>query len=331
MYVIQERNVNGCFVIGMKALREYGNTYPSRNGEMIEMPTPVVSVYTEPTERVLFDHVRDANPYFHFFEALWMLVGHKDVAFPGSFAKQIAEYSDDGETLNGAYGDRWRYYFGYDQLVNIIIQLREDPMSRRVVLQMWDGRDDGLNDTSKDLPCNTVAYFALRDGYLNMTVSNRSNDIIWGCYGANAVHFSMLQEFIARAIGAEVGRYYQVSNSFHAYTGNPQWERIHETLQPGPVDPYSMGKVRPYAMMWPGTDCSDWMDQLELFFEAPDTFHTREGNDLFFKNVVSPMWLSHQAYKDGRMGQAREVLERIPPTVDWRVACYAWLDRRSKI
>jgi hypothetical protein len=42
--------------------------------------TPVVTCYSAPTQRVLFSPMRDANPFFHLMEALWMLAGRDDVA-----------------------------------------------------------------------------------------------------------------------------------------------------------------------------------------------------------------------------------------------------------
>ena len=68
-----------------------------------------------------------------------------------------------------------------------------------------------------------------------MTVSNRSNDIIWGTFGANAVHMSMLHEYVASALMLHVGKYTQISDSFHAYTAgsnryNIQWNEVSDFL-----------------------------------------------------------------------------------------------------
>ena len=67
---------------------------------------------------------------------------------------------------------------------------------------MWDAKQDlSHRNESKDLPCNTHVYFSIREGFLDMTVCNRSNDLIWGCCGANAVHMSFLQEYVATMWG----------------------------------------------------------------------------------------------------------------------------------
>lgn len=74
---------------------------------------------------------------------------------------------------------------------------------------------------SKDIPCNLGVLFRVNDNNLDMTVTNRSNDIIWGLYGSNHVQFSMLHIAFAESLGWELGTYTHVSNSFHAYLDGP--------------------------------------------------------------------------------------------------------------
>ena len=212
-------------------------TKNSRNGPVLKFTVPVCVSYKEPTRRTLINPTRDANPFFHIFESLWMLAGRNDLAPLKYFVSNFDNYSDDGETLNGAYGYRWRHAHirpgpqevgdeigGYDQIEILIKHLKEQPNTRRAVLQMWDVRNDLLKiDTSKDVCCNLSALFQVRykeginEKWLDMTVFNRSNDAIWGLTGANAVHFSVLQEYIALAIDAIPGMYYQITNDLHTY------------------------------------------------------------------------------------------------------------------
>src|SRR5215510_3212831 len=144
MKVIHARNVNDAIVRGAQLLKEGGRPQPSRAGGTIEYPEPVCTVYERPLERVLFDAVRDANPFFHLMEALWMLAGRRDVGWLARFNQRMATYSDDGVVFNAAYGYRWRNQFqlktgdGGDQLSAIVKLLRADPDSRRAVLQIWD-------------------------------------------------------------------------------------------------------------------------------------------------------------------------------------------------
>jgi thymidylate synthase len=194
----------------------------SRNGPVLRYKVPVTTVWSDPTNRILWNETRDANPFLHFIEAAWMLAGRNDLATVAKLTPQMASYSDDGHTLYGAYGYRWRHHFGFDQLQTIIEELRKNPETRRCVLQMWDGHEELKKAVTggKDCCCNTAIYFDPLDGKLNMTVTNRSNDTVWGAYGANVVHMSILHEYVAAQTGLQLGTYYQMSNNLHLYTEN---------------------------------------------------------------------------------------------------------------
>ena len=74
-----------------------------------------------------------------------MLAGRNVVALVKQFNTRMAEFSDDGETFNGAYGYRWLSTFDYDQLKIVVDELKKDPDSRRCVVSMWDPRNDLQN------------------------------------------------------------------------------------------------------------------------------------------------------------------------------------------
>lgn len=220
MFVLDVRNVHQALPWAVQVLKDHGIQRDSRNGPVLQMPTPVTTVYRQPLERVVFWPDRDANPFLHCYEALWMLAGRNDVAPLKRYSKQFAEYSDNGVTLHGAYGKRWRDWFDgirRDQLTVIVNRLRANHDDRRCVLQMWDAPHD-LDVDTKDAPCNDMATFQIDHlDRLHMVVFCRSNDIVWGAYGANAVHFGYLLEYMATRIGVQVGTYTQVSVNWHAY------------------------------------------------------------------------------------------------------------------
>jgi hypothetical protein len=66
-----------------------------------------------------------------------------------------------------------------------------------------------------------------------MTVSNRSNDLIWGTYGANMVHFNLLLTYVAAAVGVPKGYYHQVSSNTHLYMDFPITQRFIEKDEAG--------------------------------------------------------------------------------------------------
>ena len=146
---INVRNVNHALHEACWWLRVAGERATTRNGEVIRAPGPVITIYQQPTERVLFNKRRNANPFFHLMEALWMLAGREDVDFPAYYVARMREYSDNGLLLHGAYGFRWRRAFldadeaePIDQLTYLADHLKANPDSRRTVLAMWSAERD---------------------------------------------------------------------------------------------------------------------------------------------------------------------------------------------
>ncbi len=323
------RNVHEALPKGIRAIKEWGNPRDSRNGPVLVMPEPVTTIFRKPMERVMFHRERDANPFFHFFESLWMLAGRNDVAFPALFVSRMKDFSDDGKTFNGAYGFRWREHFGTDQIQIICERLAMNPEDRRCVLAMWDGSHD-LGLDSKDLPCNTQAFFSIGcDGNLDMTVCNRSNDMVWGLYGANAVHFSVLQEYMAAKIGVDVGQYFHLSNNYHAYlsTFTPLADAALNE-----ISPYVDFLVRPYPLMQ-GCLPIDWDTDLEDFFQEEPQVQSGNFRTPLFNDVVIPLWEAHRSYREltgeKRYTESLGILESCAAS-DWRWAACDWVEQRYR-
>lgn len=337
--VIKVRNVNEAFVEGITHLLEVGERRPSRNGTVIVAPHPVITEYLQPTERVLLSPLRRANPFFHLMESLWMLAGRNDVEFVKKFNKRISSYSDDGVYFHGAYGHRWKVAFGTDQISKIIRLLHACPNSRRAVLTMWSsGLDLRDEEYVLDVPCNTQAYFGINNGKLDMTVTCRSNDAVWGAYGANVVHFSVLQEYVAAGLGVEVGVYRQFSNNFHAYTDVYSEEKLEAIVEDVKgrnlytfFDTYTVPVVRSFAQ---------FNYELGWFFESPpkeeeantaeECVHINNGqySEPFFREVVVPMYLAWLSYKRKDSLRVLAFLSCVSAD-DWRIAARYFLGAKN--
>ena len=340
MYLVY-KNVNDAFR-GLVQIIQHSKSVvgtPSRNGLVRKFPHPVTVCYQQPTERVLFNKARDCNPFFHLYEALWILAGRNDVASLKKYVSTIDQFSDDGVTFHGAYGYRWRHWFGYDQLEGVVEELSTNPGSRRVVLQMWDSTcnppyagtewSDSYKSVTggKDVPCNTHAYFGIRQAelekqsFLDMTVCNRSNDVIWGMLGANVVHFSILQEYLAAHIGVEVGNYYQFTNNLHVYLDNwrpDEWLKDQFYLERKLVQ-HRIPLVR---------DIDAFDRELPKVVDSIDTPIVTEP---FLKNTFIPMMAAFRAHKRrnyiGDLG-AMTLIERVHSD-DWRITGRDWLMTRK--
>jgi len=251
----------------------------------------------------------------------------------------MTQFSDNGITFHGAYGHRWKNHFSYDkeatidQVSTIANRLKTNHDDRRQVLQIWDCSVDLTDQANKrDIPCNLVVHFQIVNGALDMTVFNRSNDIVWGTYGANAVHFSMLQEFIAVAAGVDVGRYWQISDNWHGYraTVDPLFPLAEQRCMPpdvGPVNPYAA--FEPFPMI--NTDIDTWQDDLRMFLDEEG--RAMGYKDRFFRRVALPMMAVHNTYKDmanpNRFLQALNLAQQIKAE-DWRKAVEEWIIRRNQ-
>lgn len=338
----------------------------SRNGPVLVVEEPVTITYERPTERVLFNAARDANPFLHLYESLWMLAGREDVAPLTYYAKNFLNYSDDGVTLNGAYGYRWRHadtsVEPRDQLEIIIEHLKSKPESRRAVLQMWDVENDLLQiDESKDVCCNLSVMFSLRDKWvddsdahaamaevmdgppkvLDMTVTNRSNDLVWGTLGANVVHFSVLQEYMAAHLGVEVGVYNQFTNNLHVYENN--WKPEEWLAWEGDAD----RTLIDYAERSDGVGVSgnnpmrmiplvsmpyefdlEVLQFVELHKCGDEEPSVKLFTEPFLVDVASPLLRAFHAWKTRKDAKAAMIWASRVKAEDWRIAAQDWLERR---
>lgn len=320
-------NVCQALPLGVDMLMSNGTRQKSRAGDVIVANGPVLTQYTKPWQRVLTNRVRDANPFFHLAEAMWMLAGRHDADFLNQFVHDFGlRFAEDG-LLRASYGYRWRKHFGIDQLSYIIKRLKDDPNDRRIVLSMWDGHEDLVpnaeshvqRDGRKDIPCNTHVYFRVNDGKLDMTVCCRSNDIIWGAYGANAVHFSFLQEYIACHLEIEMGCYYQFSNNYHAYmdeidklaakSKRPLFYSLQDDVYNQPVLLYPLV-----------SDLESFDEELQMALNCEPSCYRNK----FLSEVLIPALEAHRSYKKN------EEVEGLIFADDWRIACMEWISRRRE-
>lgn len=319
--MIEAYSVDDAYHKAMSFMDTFGEEQPSRNGNVFSPPFPVTTVYHDPTKRVIFNMHRAANPFFHLAESVWMLAGENDARWLDQFVSDFsARYAEKDGTQYGAYGHRWRKHFAVDQLEIAAERLRRDPQDRRVVIQMWDAMVDMFDPRHepvepRDVPCNTQIYPRIVSGLLDITVTCRSNDVVWGAYGANAVHFSIMQEYLAGLIGVGVGTYYQISNNWHLYSSVADKFRHDLDLPDYPG-------TAPIGENWDA-----WLGDAKMFVSDPFAVGHPYVNR-WFENTLGRMMRAYHLHKrDKNPLGARQVADTIEAP-DWRLAAVRWLEAR---
>lgn len=205
----------------MDGILDSGHEVGSRNGRVKELLNAQI-VITDPVRREVLSINRKANVFAQIAETMWVLAGRSDIEWLSAYLPRAVDYSDDGKVWRGGYGPRIRGgHFGFDQLEHVVDLLTEDPLSRRAVIAIYDPTTDAA--PGKDIPCNDFLQFQSRDGALHLTVTVRSNDIMWGWSGINAFEWSTLQEIVASLLGINVGHLVFNIGSLHLY--QQHWDK----------------------------------------------------------------------------------------------------------
>jgi thymidylate synthase len=214
MYVIHGHNYRSVLYESLRRLEQYGRKCMPRGKVTIEIESTCL-VIDNPRDRVALLQGRQANIFSTLAETIWVLAGRNDLSFISYYLKSIANFSDDGVSLHGAYGPRLRNWKGVDQVMQVYQLLYADPDTRRAVISLFDPECD-FDNTRRDIPCNNWLQFLIRDGKLNLHVVSRSMDVIWGST-INVFEWTVLQEIMATWLGIEMGSYVHYIGSLHIY------------------------------------------------------------------------------------------------------------------
>lgn len=355
MKVISVRNVHRALPEGIRHLILEGIHVNTRVGVVRRSPEPVATRYDRPWERVVFWPERDANPFFHYLETIWMLAGENRLDYLVMFNKRMAEYSDDGLKTHAGYGHRLITQNG-DQIKDAIDMLKKNHADRRVVLQIWDSKLD-LGRVGKDVPCNFAIDLKIVQGKLQFIVHCRSNDIIWGAYGANAVHMSMIHQVIAELVGVPMGPYFQISDDYHGYkdTMRPLYHLADE-VETGYERKdcwYSSNNYTPrHLVANPVHITTDWdavKEQCQEFVTLVANAGSGAREALYSKRQTRGQWAypmledaalmvcayqRYQHWTGDRAGRAHSLLSAYLYVIglgdaQWAEACNEWLKRRE--
>lgn len=215
MYHCQAGNYRDTLRSCLTELMKDGSSVSPRNLLTRELEDVTLAI-SNPRDRTPSLPGRNANIFALLAETIWVIAGRADLEFMKYYLPRLPQFSDDGTTLSGAYGPRIRSWSGVDQLTSVYETLRADPASRRAVISLFDPSRDH-EQARKDIPCNNWLQFTIRNNRLNLRVTSRSMDVIWGS-AINIFEWTILQELLAHWLQVDVGQYTHFIGSLHIYS-----------------------------------------------------------------------------------------------------------------
>ncbi|XP_019165413.1 PREDICTED: putative bifunctional dihydrofolate reductase-thymidylate synthase [Ipomoea nil] len=152
---------------------------------------------------------------------------------------------DDGD-LGPIYGFQWRHFGasytdmhadytgqGFDQLLDVINKIRNNPNDRRIILSAWNPSDLKLMALP---PCHMFAQFFVANGELSCQMYQRSADMGLGV-PFNIASYSLLTCMIAHVSGLVPGDFVHVIGDAHVYRTHvrPLQDQLQKSPRPFPI------------------------------------------------------------------------------------------------
>lgn len=281
-------------------LFEEGSKVCPRGQETHELIAPEIYL-NSPIDNLAFLKERRYNLVYSVAESMLLISKKDETKYFTRFNPNMANFSDNGVTLNGSYGYRIA-----DKIDDVVNRLKSDHDSRQAVLTIYQ---NDVTKITKDPPCTMNLHFLIRDNKLNLIVYMRSNDIIWGT-PYDVFMFTTLQRLIANQLGIYVGWYRHIPSSFHVYSQH--YDLLKAMKDCEAISTYFPFNVNDYRKM-----ASDYIN----FIDNDEVRYTKilepDGNvaNIEAKKVLN-LFYNQATYKDAEFGIKNnyQITDDIP---DW--------------
>jgi thymidylate synthase len=166
-------------------------------------------------------------------ELLWFLRGETNVKSLQEKGVYIwDEWADKDGNLGRVYGAQWRSWYGhwpartdyYDQIADVVKEIKGNPNSRRLIVSAWNVGEIGMMALP---PCHMMFQFYVANGKLSCQLYQRSGDLFLGI-PFNIGSYSLLTHMIAQVCGLEVGEFIHTIGDGHIYLNHI--EQVKEQL-----------------------------------------------------------------------------------------------------
>lgn len=174
------------------------------------------------------------------YELLWFLSGNTNIKWLNDHGVTIwDEWADERGDLGPIYGKQWRAWKGeggeiYDQISQVIEQIKFNPDSRRMIVSAWNVADLQLLIEGKKTappPCHTLFQFYVANNQLSCQLYQRSADSFLGL-PFNIASYALLTMMIAQITGRELGEFIINLGDAHIYTNHFELVKLQLTREP---------------------------------------------------------------------------------------------------
>lgn len=171
------------------------------------------------------------------YELLWFLAGDTNIAYLKEHGVSIwDEWADANGDLGPVYGHQWRSWTGadgktYDQIKDVIHQLKTNPDSRRMIVNAWNVADLPRMALS---PCHALFQFYVANGKLSCQLYQRSADVFLGV-PFNIASYALLTMMIAQVCNLEAGEFIHTFGDAHLYTNHLEQAKLQLSREPYPL------------------------------------------------------------------------------------------------
>jgi len=168
------------------------------------------------------------------YELLWFLNGDTNVKWLNDHGVSIwDEWADKNGDLGPIYGHQWRKWQGadgkiYDQVTDIVGQLKTNPDSRRMIINAWNVADLPKMALS---PCHALFQFYVADGKLSCQLYQRSADVFLGV-PFNIASYALLTMMMAQVTGFEAGDFVHTFGDVHLYNNHKEQAELQLSRTP---------------------------------------------------------------------------------------------------
>ena len=152
------------------------------------------------------------------YELLWFLRGETNIKFLKENSVRIwDEWADDNGDLGPVYGKQWRNWESngksYDQILEVIEQIKSNPDSRRHIISAWNVGDIPSMALA---PCHNMFQFYVQNNKLSCQLYQRSADIFLGV-PFNIASYALLTHMFAQQADLAVGDFIWTGGDCHLY------------------------------------------------------------------------------------------------------------------